>query len=203
MKGKFISIEGCDGSGKTTNVKILVGWLQDHGYDVVYTREPGGTPIGEKIRELLLNNKMFSKTEVLLFNAARCEHIETLIKPALAEGKIVVCDRYVDSSYAYQAAGRGLFAAVEAMEQFVSNATPPDHTLFFDVTLEESLKRLNIRTNGKLDVFEQEDVDFRTRVYTGYKNRYKHKLARMHHINAMLSPEEVAKQVISWAEKHF
>lgn len=202
-KGMLITFEGPDGSGKTTNIKVLVGWLQDKGYDVVYTREPGGTPVGEKIRELLLNNPMAPMTEVLLFNASRAEHLNQLILPAIEAGKIVVCDRFSDSTYAYQAAGRGWFEQVKIMEEFVHEGFEPHYTLFFDVTLEESLRRLHERTGGKLDVFEQEKNEFRERVYQGYQVRFKHKVHRMVRIDAMKTPEEVSQQVIEWAKTVF
>lgn len=202
-KGMLITFEGPDGSGKTTNIKLLVGWLQDKGYDVVYTREPGGTPVGEKIREILLNNSIMPLTEILLFNASRAEHLDSLIRPAIANGKIVVCDRFSDSTYAYQAAGRGWHDQVEQMEQFVHSNFEPDHTLFFDVTLEESMRRLKERAGDKLDVFEKEKNDFRERVYQGYKDRFNQKQHRMVHIDAMQTPENVSAQVITWAEKTF
>lgn len=203
MSGKFITIEGPDGAGKTTNVKILVGWLQDRGYDVVYTREPGGTPLGEQIRGILLNQPMAPMTEIMMFCAARAEHLEQLIRPSLKQGKIVICDRFSDSTYAYQAAGRGWFKEVEIMENVIHGNFEPDHTLFFNVTLEESMRRLHERTGGKLDVFEQEKKEFRERVYQGYQVRFKHKQHRMVLIDAMQTPEEVAAQVIAWAEKTF
>lgn len=202
-KGLFISCEGPDGAGKTTNVKILVGWLKDNGYAVAYTREPGGTTVGEKIREILLKDPMYPMTELLMFAAQRAEHIEAVIKPALARGEVVVCDRFADSTYAYQAAGRGYFDQVRLLEDFVHVGFEPDFTLFFDVTLEESLHRLNERTGGNLDVFEQEQNDFRKRVYQGYQVRFKQKQHRMVLIDAMRTPEEVAAQVIAWAEKTF
>lgn len=203
MTGKFISCEGPDGAGKTTNVKILVGWLQDHGYKVTYTREPGGTEVGEKIRGILLGDPMQPLTELLMFAAQRAEHISAVIKPALERGEIVVCDRFADSTYAYQAAGRGWVDQVLQMEEFVHCGFEPDYTLFFDVTLEESMRRLQERTGGVLDVFEQEKKEFRQRVYTGYQTRFTQKAYRMVKIDAMKNPEEVAAQVIAWAEKTF
>lgn len=202
-KGIFISCEGSDGSGKTTNVKLLVARLRELGHDVVYTREPGGTPLGEEIRKLLLNNPMAPMTEILLFCASRAEHLAQLIMPSLALGKIVVCDRFSDSTFAYQASGRGWYKEVEQMEKFVHGDFEPDYTLFFDVTLEESLHRLKERSGDKLDVFESERIDFRTRVYQGYQSRLKEKHHRMVRIDAMPSPEDVAKQVVDWANSVF
>ncbi len=203
MTGMLITFEGPDGSGKTTNIKTLVGWLKDKGHDVIYTREPGGTPVGEKIRELLLSSSMAPLTEVLLFNASRAEHLDNLIRPSLAAGKIVVCDRFSDSTYAYQASGRGWVSQVEDMENFVHGGFEPNYTLFFDVTLEESMRRLKERAGDNLDVFEKEKTEFRQRVYDGYQTRFKQKSHRMVRIDAMKTPEEVTQQVIDWAEKTF
>ncbi len=203
MKGVFISAEGPDGAGKTTNIKILEQWFKSQGREVILTREPGGTVVGEKIREVLLNNSMASMTEILMFAAARIEHLEKLIIPSLAEGKIVICDRFSDSTYAYQASGRGLYKEVETMEHIVHPDFEPHHTLFFDITLEESLRRLHVRTGGELDVFEKEANSFRERVYNGYKTRFQQKLHRMVRIDAMQAPAQVSEQVIKWANDNF
>ena len=203
MRGRFITFEGIDCAGKSTNIKILEQWFKDQGRDVVVTREPGGTPVGEKIREVLLNNKMSSMAEVLMFAAARAEHLHQLIYPSIEAGKIVISDRFSDSTYAYQASGRGLYEQVSMMERIVHSDFEPHYTLFFDIPLDESLKRLYARTGEKPDVFESEKDEFRKRLYDGYHFRFKQNSHRMIRIDAMQTPEAVAAQVINWAEKAF
>jgi dTMP kinase len=205
MKGKFISIEGPDGAGKTTQAKILVSMLQSFGYDVVFTREPGGSKRSELIRHMLLSGDadgpMHPTTEMLLFHAARADHVHNVIKPALEANKVVVCDRFSDSSYAYQGAARGRATDVEDLERFTLRGFEPDFTLFFDVTLEESLKRLLGRTEEQ-NAFDAETRDFKRAVYYGYKKRYHQNLHRMHLIDAMGTPEQVTEQVTTWLTHH-
>jgi dTMP kinase len=196
-KGKFITIEGPDGAGKTSQVKLLVQLLQDQGLEAIQTREPGGTPLGEQIRGLILNEKMCLKTEMLLFAAARAQHVEQVIKPALERGAVVVCDRFSDSTYAYQGHGRGDIARAIAIEAFTLDGFEPDHTLFFDVTLPESMRRLTIRAND-INTFDMEEARFKIAVYNGYQKRFKDNPHRMHRIDAMLSLGEVTVQVVDW-----
>lgn len=203
MSGIFITLEGPDGSGKTTVAQKLVDHLRNKGYPVTHTREPGGTPVAEKIREILLNNHMYGRAEVLMFAAARIQHYEDVIRPALAVGRIVISDRFADSTYAYQAGGRGLHKEALEMEKYALNGFEPNHTLFFNITLEESLKRLKERAGDKLDVFEKERNDFRQRVYEGYLERFKQNPHRMVEINAMPAPDVVLKQVTDWADTIF
>lgn len=202
MQGKLITLEGPDGSGKSTNLPYLAELLKSKGYLVDCTREPGGTLVGEKIRDLLLSEQMTPMAELLLFAAARAEHIETFIKPALAAGYIVLCDRFADSTYAYQGVGRGYNNSVLALETMVHAGFEPDHTLFFDVTLEESQKRLAGRA-GQPDHFDLANDAFKTKVYQGYQTRFKQNSHRMHRINAMLSPEWVRIQIKDWVNLRF
>lgn len=205
MQGKFITFEGPDGSGKSTNIPVLVEYLRSQGYKVVTTREPGGTVVGEKIRDILLHDYMHPSAELLLFAAQRAEHIKSLIQPALEAGNIVICDRFYDSTFAYQGA-RGYAEDVLELEDYVQRGFKPDYTLFFDVTLEESLNRIRARTkatNVELDRFEAELNDYRARVYDGYQQRFKMYPDRMVRIDSMQVPQNVAAQVIDWASKVF
>lgn len=169
--GRFITFEGIDGAGKSTHVDWLVGLLQAKGKEVVRTREPGGTPIGEKLRVLLLTEAMRPETEALLMFAARAEHIKNLIEPALARGAWVVSDRFTDASFAYQCGGRGLGEdKLAILEHWVQDGLQPDLTFLFDVPVEISLDRLS-KTGQALDRFELEKTDFFTRVRNMYLKR--------------------------------
>jgi dTMP kinase len=167
---KFITFEGVDGAGKSTHLAWFAAALRQRGLDVVVTREPGGTPLGEQLREILLNQTMSTGTEALLMFAARLEHIEQLIKPALRAGKWVISDRFSDASFAYQGGGRGLdWDKLSQLEQWVHPDLQPDLTLFFDVPVEVARQRL--ANNVSLDRFEQEQSDFFERVRAGYHKR--------------------------------
>ena len=169
-RGKFITLEGVDGAGKSTHVDWLVAQLRGLGLTVVQTREPGGTPLGEKLRELLLHDDMRLDTETLLMFAGRCEHLHTVIEPALAAGVWVVCDRFTDATYAYQGGGRQLGAArVAALEAWVQGELQPDRTWLFDVPLAVARERLG-RTRD-LDRFEQEGDAFFERTRAAYHAR--------------------------------
>ncbi|MBC7684856.1 MAG: dTMP kinase [Bdellovibrionales bacterium] len=158
-KGKFISFEGIDGAGKSTHIAFVSALLSSHGKQVVSSREPGGTAVGEKLRELLLHEKMHLETEALLMFASRREHIAQVIEPALARGDWVISDRFTDASFAYQGGGRGLDRAkMEALENWVHPHLQPDLTLLFDVPLDVARARLD--ATRTLDKFEQEQVDF-------------------------------------------
>jgi dTMP kinase len=157
--GKFISFEGIDGAGKSTHIGFVTSWLESHGKTVVSSREPGGTAVGEKLRELLLHEKMHLETEALLMFASRREHIAQVIAPGLARGDWVLSDRFTDASFAYQGGGRGLdLAKMEALEQWVHPHLQPDLTLLFDVPLDVARARLD--ATRTLDKFEQEQADF-------------------------------------------
>jgi len=160
MRGVFISLEGPDGAGKTTTADYIEQLLSEVGYVVIRTREPGGTELSEMIRKLLLSEEMCSKTELLLFAASRAEHLERKIKPAIEEGKIILCDRFADSSFAYQGYGRGLLEDVKLLEEYVLNGFEPDYTIFFDIPLEVSLERLAFRFNQQ-DRLDKEMRDFK------------------------------------------
>ena len=167
---KFITFEGVDGAGKSTHLEWFADALRQRGHDVVVTREPGGTPLGERLREILLTQTMCIGTEALLMFAARMEHIEQVIKPALSAGKWVISDRFSDASFAYQGGGRGLdWDKLSQLEQWVHGDLQPDLTLFFDVPVEVARQRL--ANNSSLDRFEQEQSDFFERVRAGYHRR--------------------------------
>ena len=167
---KFITFEGVDGAGKSTHLAWFADALRQRGPDVIVTREPGGTPLGEQLREILLNQPMSIGTEALLMFAARLEHIEQVIKPALHAGKWVVSDRFSDASFAYQGGGRGLdWGKLSQLEQWVHPDLQPDLTLFFDVPVEIARQRLT--NNASLDRFEREQADFFERVRAGYHRR--------------------------------
>lgn len=174
MTGRFISLEGLDGAGKSTHLAWLTAHLADRGIDHLVTREPGGTPLGEQLRALLLEQSMHLDTEALLMFAARREHLAQVIEPALAAGRWVVCDRFTDATYAYQVGGRGLpLATCEALERAVQGRpgglVEPELTLLFDVPLAVSRARL---ANGReLDRFEREADDFFERVRAAYLAR--------------------------------
>jgi dTMP kinase len=158
-RGKFITFEGIDGAGKSTHLAFVSDLLKKQGRQVVTTREPGGTPLGEKLRDLLLHEKMHLETEALLMFAARREHIAEVIEPALARGDWVISDRFTDASFAYQGGGRKLDTGkLEVLERWVHPQLQPDLTLLFDVPLEVARSRLD--ATRTLDKFEQEKTDF-------------------------------------------
>lgn len=170
MRGKFITLEGMDGAGKSTHIPHIIAHFNARGIEVVSTREPGGTVLGEQLRNLLLHEPMHPETEALLMFAARKEHLVQLIEPALARGAIVISDRFADASFAYQCGGRGVdFAKMEHLEQWVQGALQPDITLLFDVPVEVSLKRLQDARSP--DKFEQEDAEFFSRIREAYLRR--------------------------------
>lgn len=173
MTGLFITLEGPEGAGKSTNREYLAERLREQGVDVLLTREPGGTPLAERIRELLLapsDEPMAADTELLLVFAARAQHLQQVIRPALARGCVVLCDRFTDATYAYQGGGRGLSTArIAQLEQFVQGELRPDLTLIFDLPVEVGLARAAAR--GRLDRFEQEQRSFFESVRHAYLAR--------------------------------
>lgn len=171
MRGKFITLEGIDGAGKSTHHAWLIDFLKRQGREVVATREPGGTPLGEKLRALLLSEPMHIETEALLMFAARREHLDKLIQPALAAGKWVVSDRFADASYAYQGGGRGLAPEkIMALESWVQAGFQPDLTIVFDLPTEIACERL-AKTGNAPDRFEKETQEFFERVRNTYLQR--------------------------------
>mgnify|MGYP003371902612 FL=1 len=170
MQGRFITIEGIDGAGKSTQIDVIERTLRDRGIEVIRTREPGGTPLSETIREQLLSVSMDPSTETLLFFAARAEHLAKVIRPALKRGAWVLSDRFTDATYAYQVGGRGFPAKkVEELEAWTHGDLQPDCTILFDVAPEVAAQRL--ATARQLDRFEQENLDFFTRVRNAYLSR--------------------------------
>ena len=193
MRGKFITLEGIDGAGKSTHHAWLVEFLRQRGKTVVATREPGGTPLGEKLRELLLNEPMHLETEALLMFAARREHLDKVILPALERGDWVVSDRFTDASFAYQGGGRGLASAkLEALEAWVQGDFQPDLMLLFDAPTEVASARLAAAGNAP-DRFEQEQQAFFERVRQAYLDRAKREPQRIARIDSTRSIEEIAK----------
>ena len=194
-KAKFITFEGVDGAGKSTHLAWFADTLRQRGIDVLVTREPGGTPLGERLREILLNQPMHAETEAMLMFAARLEHIEQVIKPALKRGTWVVSDRFSDASFAYQGGGRGVaLAKLEQLERWVQEDLQPDLTLLFDIPVEVARQRLLNNTrpgNASLDRFEQEKSDFFERVRQAYLARSKKFPQRFAVIDASQSPDEV------------
>ncbi|MDX1443664.1 MAG: dTMP kinase [Gammaproteobacteria bacterium] len=172
-RGLFITLEGGEGVGKSTQLEVIRDHLEAAGIPLLMTREPGGTPFAESIRELLLaprQEKVASDTELLLMFAARAQHLETAIKPALAAGTWVVCDRFTDATYAYQGGGRGVaMERIAELEQWVQGDSRPDITLLLDAPVEIGLERM--RERGNLDRFEQEKADFFERVRQVYLDR--------------------------------
>lgn len=199
MKGLFISIEGPDGSGKSTQIKLLRDYLQNKGYDIVLTREPGGTQISEKIRNIILdkeNKSMHSRTEALLYAASRAQHVEEIIKPALKENKIVICDRFVDSSLIYQGIGRGLgIENIYDLNLFAMQDVIPDLTLLFDIDMCRAKKRKENR--GNLDRLESEKGTFHKDVFNGYKKLKDLYPKRIKTVRANGSIKQVQEEIIN------
>lgn len=194
MTAKFITLEGMDGAGKSTHIPTIIAALQARGNEVVSTREPGGTALGERLRELLLHENMHPETETLLMFAARREHIATVIAPALARGAYVLSDRFTDATYAYQSGAKGVAAAkVELLEQWVQADLQPDLTLLFDVPVEVSIQRL--ATARSPDKFERENADFFTRIRQAYLQRAQQNPARFRIIDANRPLEDVKQSV--------
>lgn len=167
----FITFEGVEGCGKTTQAELLKGYLEEKGYPTVLTREPGGTPIGEELRRMLLGNKgkeLSPWAELLLYLACRAEVLEKVIRPALERGRIVICDRFSDSTVAYQGYGKGIpLEAIHTLDGWVTGGLKPDITFLLDIPPEEGLERARKRGTGE-DRFEREGVDFHRRVRGGY-----------------------------------
>ena len=194
MRGKFITLEGMDGAGKSTHIPNIIDLLESRGIEVVSTREPGGTALGESLRAILLHEEMHPETETLLMFAARREHIEKVIAPALARGAWVLSDRFTDATYAYQCGGRGVQAEkIIALEQWVQGDLQPDATLLFDVPVEVSVARLiNARAPDK---FERESESFFTKIRNAYLQRATDHPKRFHVINSNQSLEAVISNV--------
>lgn len=194
IAGKFISFEGIDGAGKSTHIDYVAGLLKARGLGVVTTREPGGTALGEKLRELLLHEKMHLETEALLMFAARREHIAQVIAPALGRGEWVISDRFTDATFAYQGGGRHLaLDKLETLEQWVHPHLQPDLTLLFDVPLEVARARLDATRN--LDKFEREKADFFAATRAEYLRRAAQFPSRFRVIDASQSIAAIQDQL--------
>jgi len=196
----FITLEGPEGSGKTTAVEAAVKELEARGYQIVRTREPGGTPIAEQIRNVILdkeNTKMDPRTEALLYAASRRQHLVEKVWPALKEGKIVICDRYLDSSLAYQGGARGLGVDnILNVNMFATENTFPDLTLLFDITPEEGLKRIAANASREVNRLDLEKLEFHHKVRNTFLELAKKYPERYVIIDASKSREEVAKATL-------
>lgn len=198
MAGQFITLEGGEGAGKSTNLAFIRDWLTARGISFVVTREPGGTELSEKIRALLLdksNASMTTECELLLVFAARAQHIDEVIKPALAEGKWVVSDRFTDATYAYQGAARGLgFDRIKLIEDWVQQGFAPDKTFVFDLPVEVGMQRVRSR-GAEIDRFEQEQLAFFEQVRQAYLTRASQAPERYCVLDAAQSLDKVQAQI--------
>jgi dTMP kinase len=192
--GKFITFEGIDGAGKSTHISFVASLLRERGHTVVTTREPGGTPLGEQLRTLLLHENMHLETEALLMFAARREHLAQVIEPALARGDWVISDRFTDATFAYQGGGRRLDRQkLESLEQWVHPNLQPDLTLLFDVPLEVARGRLAL--SGALDRFEQEEADFFAATRAEYRRRAEQYSSRFRVIDSSKPISDVKQEL--------
>ena len=204
MKPRFITLDGIDGAGKSTNLAVMKAWFERHKLPVLFTREPGGTPAGEALREILLNpaTQVSLRTETLLMFAARQQHLETVILPALKNGTHVVSDRFTDATFAYQGGGRGVpLQDIATLEHWVQGNFRPDLTLLLDVPLEVSMARIN-QTREK-DRFEQEEAEFFNRVREVYLQRANEQPERYAVIDSSQSLDAVKNQIETALGSHF
>lgn len=196
-RGKFITIEGQDGAGKSTNVSVIKEYLENNDISFVHSREPGGTPLGETLRELLLNSKdnsIGNKAELLLIFAARAQHIQDVIEPALASGQWVLCDRFTDATFAYQGGGRGMsLSEIAELEQHVQGSLRPDLTLLMDIPVELGESRAGQRSEP--DRFELQQRTFKQNVRDCYLDRAHKEPARIKVVDASKSFDDVKVQV--------
>jgi dTMP kinase len=200
MTRRFITFEGIDGAGKSTHIESLAERLRQRGGEVVMTREPGGTVLAEKLRELVLHAPMDPLTEALLVFAARRDHLQQVIAPALARGATVLCDRFTDATFAYQGAGRGFDTAVlGTLETWVQQGLQPDLTIWFDLPAETAAERRAAARTP--DRFEQLDTAFFNRVRSGYAARCEQSPERFARIDASLPREQVWAQVVGHLEQ--
>ena len=189
-RGKFITLEGMDGAGKSTHIPNIIAALKTRGVEVVSTREPGGTRLGEQLRALLLHDAMHPETETLLMFAARREHIANVIEPALKRGAYVLSDRFTDATYAYQCGAKGVASTkIKQLEKWVQGNLQPDLTLLFDVPVEISMKRLS--SAREPDKFEREDAKFFEKLRQAYLTRAKENPARFRVIDANQTLDKV------------
>lgn len=201
-KGLFITFEGADGCGKTTQMRLLANYLEKQGYEVVLTREPGGKGLGEKVREILLNydGEVSDRCESFLFLADRAQNIDIIVNPAVEAGKIVLCDRHTDSTVAYQGYGRGLnLERINKLNEIATNGRKPDLTFVFDIDTETSMKRVG----KEKDRMESAGLEFHNRVREGYLKIAKHEPERIKVIDATKSIEEIHEEVLNILAKKF
>jgi len=203
MAGLFVTFEGIEGCGKTTQAELLRLNLEKKNHRVVFTREPGGTEVGERIRDVLLDNSirdMEPLTELFLYLASRAQHVQKLIRPALEDGAIVVCDRFADASLAYQGAGREIgILRVESLNEAATLGLVPDYTVLLDVPVELGLKRISARAGEKQqqDRIEQEQIDFHVRVREAYLVLARESSGRIEVFDGTRSKEELAEEILS------
>jgi len=199
MKGLFITLEGLDGAGKSSHLPWLKAHFTQTGRTVTMTREPGGTPVGEQLREIVLHQPMHPETEALVMFAARREHLAQVIRPALERGEVVISDRFTDASFAYQCGGRGLAPEkLERLEDWVQDGLQPDLTLLFDVPEEVAQARLSGAREP--DRFEREAQAFHSRVRAAYLQRAAQYPARIHRLDGSLGIEAVRAQILGFLE---
>ena len=206
--GLFITFEGPDGSGKSTQIELVADFLRRKGYDVYCTREPGGSAIGDQIRDVLhdvKNTEMSSRTEILLYSASRAQLVEQIIRPRLAQGDVVLCDRYADSTYAYQGYGRQLdFDTLRTITEFATQKLKPDLTIYLDLDVETGLKRkveANVAGAGEWNRMDQLKLDFHQRVRSGYLEMAKNEPERWLVVNASGAIEEINQSICERLEK--
>ena len=193
-EAKFITLEGVDGAGKSTHIDFIKSYFISKSLDYILTREPGGTNLGEKIREILLNDEMSPITESLLMFAARSEHLSQLIQPNLKNGVTVICDRFTDSSYAYQSGGKGVsISTIEQLKSIVQEDLEPDLTLLFDLPVELSIERLN--NSRVLDRFEKQNYEFHQKVRESYLNNANQNKDRFYIIDSSRSINDIQDEI--------
>jgi dTMP kinase len=195
-RGRFVTFEGIDGAGKSSHIEALADWARSRGADVVLTREPGGTPLAERLRDLFLHQPMDALTEVLLMFAARRDHLRQVIEPALARGALVLCDRFTDATFAYQGAGRGFdLDVLTQLEAWVQQGRQPDLTLWFDLEpAEAARRRAAVRSADRL---ESEDEGFFARVRDGYAKRARESRDRFTRVDAAQTRELVRADAVA------
>lgn len=202
-RGKFITIEGQDGAGKSTNMAVVQAFLEDNNIEFIVTREPGGTPFGEKLRSLILDSEsdfFGDKAELLLMFSARAQHLEAVIEPALAAGKWVLCDRFTDATYAYQGGGRKMpVSDIQTLEMLVQGQLRPDLTLLLDVPIEIGLQRAQNR--GESDRFEKEKNKFKQRVRDTYLLLAQAHPKRIKVVNASQDIDSVKQQILGYMQE--
>lgn len=202
-KGMFLVVEGQDSVGKSTQVKIMMLHLENAGFKVITLREPGGTEVGEMIRKVLLNNHMDRLAELLLFTASRVELIKTVILPELDKGTIVICDRFTDSTYAYQGHGRGLLDEVHMLKSMINQLVQPDYVMYLKLSTEEAARRVEIRSktepNNRLDNL---DPEIKERIRRGYEEAFLNRGEEAVTIDADGAVSEVSARINEWLDTY-